>query len=85
MSIPENVPYGTPLANLNMEIKDTDTGINSIFTIQLEDPSEKFSIDPVSATGHSAVSLKINKVRTFSLLAASLGIFVLSCVTASIF
>lgn len=63
MSIPENVPYGTPLANLNMEIKDTDTGINSIFTIELEDPSEKFSIDPVSATGHTAVSLKINKVR----------------------
>ena len=64
VSIPENVPYGTPLANLNMEIKDTDTGINSIFTIRLEDPSEKFSIDPVRATGHTAVSLKINKVRS---------------------
>ena len=62
VTIPENVPYGTPLANLNMEIKDTDTGINSIFTIQLQDPSEKFSIDPVRATGHTAVSLKINKV-----------------------
>ena len=47
-----------------MEIKDTDTGINSIFTIRLEDPSEKFSIDPVRATGHTAVSLKINKVRS---------------------
>ena len=62
VSIPENVPYGTPLANLNMEIKDTDTGINSIFTIELQDPSDKFSIDPVRATGHTAVSLKINKV-----------------------
>ena len=47
-----------------MEIKDTDTGINSIFNIRLEDPSEKFSIDPVRATGHTAVSLKINKVRS---------------------
>ena len=46
-----------------MEIKDTDTGINSIFNIRLEDPSGKFSIDPVRATGHTAVSLKINKVR----------------------
>ena len=68
VSIPENVPYGTPLANLNMEIKDTDTGINSIFTIHLEDPSEKFSIDPVRATGHTAVSLKINKVRPILLI-----------------
>ena len=50
-----------------MEIKDTDTGINSIFTIRLEDPSEKFSIDPVRATGHTAVSLKINKVRSIRL------------------
>jgi len=65
VTIPENVPYGTPLANLNMEIKDTDTGINSIFTIQLQDPSEKFSIDPVRATGHTAVSLKINKKLDF--------------------
>ena len=56
------MPFGTPLANLDMEIKDTDTGINSIFTMRLEDPSGKFSIDPVRATGHTAVSLKINKV-----------------------
>ena len=62
VTIQENVPFGTPLANLNMEVKDTDTGINSIFTLSLQDPSGKFSIDPVRATGHSAVSLKINKV-----------------------
>ena len=60
--IPENVPYGTPLANLNMEIKDTDTGPNSIFRIDLQDPSDKFTIEPQQATGHTAVSLKINKV-----------------------
>ena len=47
----------------DMEVKDTDTGLNSIFTLRLEDPSGKFSIDPVRATGHSAVSLKINKVK----------------------
>ena len=61
--VQENVPFGTPLANLDMEVKDTDTGLNSIFTLRLEDPSGKFSIDPVRATGHSAVSLKINKVK----------------------
>ena len=33
VSIPENVPFGTPLANLNMEVKDTDTGPNSIFKV----------------------------------------------------
>ena len=69
MTIPENVPYGTPLANLNMEIKDTDTGTNSVFRIELKDPPEGFTIEPRIATGHTAVSLKINKVlSSFSFL-----------------
>ncbi len=34
VTIPENVPFGTPLANLNMEVKDTDTGTNSVFTLR---------------------------------------------------
>ena len=40
VTIPENVPYGTPLANLNMEIKDTD--YNEIMKpLQKENNSEK--------------------------------------------
>ena len=70
--VQENVPFGTPLANLDMEVKDTDTGLNSIFTLRLEDPSGKFSIDPIRATGHSAVSLKINKVRIITIAQAFL-------------
>ena len=57
-----------------MEIKDTDTGINSIFNIRLEDPSGKFSIDPVRATGHTAVSLKINKVRILFVISSAMMI-----------
>jgi hypothetical protein len=34
VTIPENVPFGTPLANLNMEVKDTDTGTNSVFSLR---------------------------------------------------
>ena len=63
VTIPENVPYGTPLANLNMEIKDTDTGTNSVFRVELKDPPPGFTIEPQRATGHTAVSLKINKVK----------------------
>ena len=74
VSILENAPIGTPLANLDMEIKDTDTGINSIFNIRLEDPSGKFSIDPVRATGHTAVSLKINKVRILLVISSTMMI-----------
>ena len=33
MDIPENVPFGTPLANLDMEVKDTDTGPNALFKV----------------------------------------------------
>ena len=74
MTIPENVPYGTPLANLNMEIKDTDTGTNSVFRIELKDPPEGFTIEPRIATGHTAVSLKINKVlSSFSFLQQTLS------------
>ena len=64
VTIPENVPYGTPLANLNMEIKDTDTGTNSVFKIELKDPIPGFIIEPQFASGHTAVSLKINKVKS---------------------
>ena len=60
VTIPENVPFGTPLANLNMEVKDTDTGPNSVFKIDLLDNTDKFSVEPARASGHTAVSLKVN-------------------------
>ena len=46
VSIPENVPFGTPLANLDMEVKDTDTGPNALFKIELIDNTGKFSVEP---------------------------------------
>ena len=60
VTIPENVPFGTPLGSLDMEVRDTDTGPNSIFKIELVDGSGKFSVEPGRAVGHSAVSLKLN-------------------------
>ena len=35
MSLQENVPFGTPLANLNMEVKDLDTAPNAVFEVNL--------------------------------------------------
>ena len=35
VSLHENVPFGTPLANLNMEVKDLDTAPNAVFDISL--------------------------------------------------
>ena len=58
----ENVPFGTPLANLNMEVKDLDTAPNAVFEVNLVggDPNNKFAVEPRKATGHTAVSLKVN-------------------------
>lgn len=63
VSIPENVPFGTPLANLNMEVKDTDTGPNALFKLSLIDSTGKFSVEPKNANGHSAVSIKVNSKK----------------------
>ena len=60
VTITENVPFGTPLGNLDMEVRDTDTGPNSAFKIELIDGSGKFSVEPSRAVGHSAVILKLN-------------------------
>ncbi|CAB4068010.1 Cadherin-87A [Lepeophtheirus salmonis] len=60
VTIPENVAFGTPLANLDMLIKDSDTGPNSIFKLQLTDSSGKFEIEPKMAQGTTAVSVKVN-------------------------
>ena len=62
VTLHENVPLGTPLANLNMEVKDLDTSPNAVFDINLVggDQNNKFSVEPKRATGHTAVSLKVN-------------------------
>ena len=62
VSLQENVPFGTPLANLNMEVKDLDTAPNAVFEVNLVggDPNNKFAVEPRRATGHTAVSLKVN-------------------------
>jgi hypothetical protein len=60
VTIPENVPFGTPLGSLDIEVRDTDTGPNSAFKIELIDGSGKFAVEPGRAAGHSAVSLKLN-------------------------
>ncbi len=65
VAIPENVSFGTPLANLNMEVKDSDTSPNAVFDITLVggDPNNKFAVEPSRATGHTAVSVKVNSQR----------------------
>ena len=50
------------MANLNMEVKDLDTAPNAVFEVNLVggDPNNKFAVEPRKATGHTAVSLKVN-------------------------
>ena len=62
VSLHENVPFGTPLANLNMEIKDLDTAPNAKFEIKIVsgNPNDKFAVEPEIAIGTTAVSLKVN-------------------------
>ena len=43
MSLQENVPFGTPLANLNMEVKDLDTAPNAVFEVNLGQVHHMFS------------------------------------------
>lgn len=59
VSIEENVPNGTPLSGLDMFIRDTDSGSNSAFNIDLIDPSGVFSIEPPIATGSTSVSIRV--------------------------
>ena len=43
VSLQENVPFGTPLANLNMEVKDLDTAPNAVFEVNLGQAHHMFS------------------------------------------
>ncbi|XP_076043934.1 cadherin 87A isoform X2 [Oratosquilla oratoria] len=57
--IPEGVPNGTPLPNLDMFVQDTDVGSNSVFSLRLLDTSGIFSVEPEVASGSSSVSIRV--------------------------
>nr|XP_045616245.1 cadherin-87A-like [Procambarus clarkii] len=58
-SVPENVPDGTPLPNLDMFVQDTDVGSNSVFSLRLVDSSGIFTVEPQVASGSSSVSIRV--------------------------
>ncbi|KAK4292814.1 hypothetical protein Pmani_034453 [Petrolisthes manimaculis] len=58
-SVPENVPDGTPLPNLDMFVQDTDVGSNSVFSVRLVDSSGLFTVEPQVASGSSSISIRV--------------------------
>ena len=60
VSVFEGVPNGTPLSGLDMIFEDRDSGSNSVFNLALVDPSGIFSIEPLVATGSTAVSIRVS-------------------------
>ncbi|XP_024937586.1 cadherin-87A isoform X2 [Cephus cinctus] len=59
IEIPENVPDGTPLPNLDMSVKDPDVGQNSVFSLRLDDFTGAFTVEPTMATGSTAVNIRV--------------------------
>ncbi|CAL1682791.1 unnamed protein product [Lasius platythorax] len=59
IEIPENVPDGTPLPHLDMTVKDPDVGLNSVFSLRLEDITGAFTVEPVLATGSTSVNIRV--------------------------
>ncbi|XP_045449394.1 cadherin-87A-like [Melitaea cinxia] len=60
VGLPESLPPGTPLPNLDMVVTDTDVGLNSVFTLRLSDEMGAFVIEPAMATGSATVTLRLN-------------------------
>ncbi|KAF9823771.1 hypothetical protein SFRURICE_000014, partial [Spodoptera frugiperda] len=60
VEIPESLPVGTPLPNLDMVVTDTDVGLNSVFTLRLSDEMGAFIVEPATATGSASVTLRLN-------------------------
>lgn len=58
ISLPENTPKDTPLA-LDMTVMDRDVGINSKFSLRLEDVSHAFRVEPNFVTGYSQVNIRV--------------------------
>nr|QTE34337.1 cadherin [Galleria mellonella] len=60
IEIPESLPVGTPLPNLDMVVIDTDVGLNSVFSLRLSDEFGAFIVEPSTATGSASVTLRLN-------------------------
>ncbi|XP_013167348.1 PREDICTED: cadherin-87A [Papilio xuthus] len=60
VDIPESLPVGTPLPNLDMVVTDTDVGSNSVFSLRLSDEMGAFVVEPATATGSATVTLRLN-------------------------
>ncbi|CAG7728421.1 unnamed protein product [Allacma fusca] len=60
--IDENTAVGTPLANVDMEIVDLDTGTFADFTLKIDGPlAEVFDIEPKFASGSARPVIRIKK------------------------
>ncbi|KAL1508861.1 hypothetical protein ABEB36_003687 [Hypothenemus hampei] len=59
VEIPENIPEGSALPNLDMIVSDPDEGNNSAFSLELEDISGAFSIEPKTAIGSAPVTIQV--------------------------
>ncbi|XP_037922792.1 cadherin-87A [Hermetia illucens] len=58
VSLVENTAPGTPLA-LEMNVSDKDVGINSIFSLRLDDVSGVFEVEPDVVRGSSQVNIRV--------------------------
>ncbi|XP_061704355.1 cadherin-87A isoform X2 [Cydia pomonella] len=60
VEVPESLPVGTPLPNLDMVVTDRDVGLNSVFTLRLSDEMGAYIVEPANATGSASVTLRLN-------------------------
>ncbi|XP_041988772.1 cadherin-87A [Aricia agestis] len=58
VELPENLPIGTPLPNLDMVVTDTDVGMNSVFTLRVSESG--WTVEPAEANGKATVTLRLN-------------------------
>ncbi|KAI5635157.1 cadherin domain-containing protein [Phthorimaea operculella] len=65
LQIPESLPIGTPLPNLDMVVSDTDVGLNSVFGLRLSDELGAFVVEPATATGTASVTLRLNRTLDY--------------------
>ncbi|KAJ2947229.1 hypothetical protein O0L34_g16939 [Tuta absoluta] len=65
LQIPESLPIGTPLPNLDMVVSDTDVGLNSVFGLRLSDEFGAFIVEPATATGTASVTLRLNSTLDY--------------------
>ncbi|XP_073952760.1 cadherin 87A [Choristoneura fumiferana] len=60
VEVPESLPVGTPLPNLDMVVTDTDVGLNSVFSLRMSGEMGAFIVEPATATGSASVTLRLN-------------------------